>query len=95
MAEVRAAIHAGRKIALPDADEEGRETRRTIWPIAIGYHDTARLLIAWCEMRRDFRHFRTDRILTAKFTDERYPERPAVLRAKWRKERTCRRARVA
>ena len=65
-------------------DEKGAETRRTIWPIAIGYLDRVRLLVAWCEMRRDFRHFRTDRVTGADFLDERYPERPAALRVKWR-----------
>jgi predicted DNA-binding transcriptional regulator YafY len=67
------------------SDEQERATERTIWPIAIGYHDTVRLLVAWCELRRDFRHFRMDRILAADFLDERYPERPSALRAKWRK----------
>ena len=45
--------------------------------------DAARTLIAWCELRRDFRTFRIDRIMSAEFLDERYPERPAALRAKW------------
>ena len=44
-----------------------------------------RLLIAWCELRADFRNFRTDRVTAADFLDERYPERPAALRARWRK----------
>jgi predicted DNA-binding transcriptional regulator YafY len=41
------------------------------------------LLIGWCELRRDFRHFRIDRIAGATFLEERYPNRPSVLRAKW------------
>jgi predicted DNA-binding transcriptional regulator YafY len=95
MVQVRAAIHSGRKIAIGYADEEGRETQRVIWPIAVGYHDLSRLLIAWCELRRGFRHFRTDRIMAADFLEERYPERPASLRAKWRKELECRRTSAA
>lgn len=85
MAQVRTQIHAGRKIALRYRDEAERESERKIWPVAVGYLDTVRLLIAWCELRNDFRHFRTDRVVTAEFLDERYPERPAKLRAKWRK----------
>jgi predicted DNA-binding transcriptional regulator YafY len=85
MAQVRLHIHAGRKIALHYRDEAGRESERTIWPIAVGYMDTVRLLVAWCELRNDFRHFRTDRVVAADFLVERYPERPAKLRAKWRK----------
>lgn len=84
MAQVRLQIHNGRKIALRYRDEKDHETRRTIWPIAVGYLDTVRLLVAWCELRNDFRHFRTDRVVAADFLDDRFPERPAKLRAKWR-----------
>jgi predicted DNA-binding transcriptional regulator YafY len=85
MARVRAWIHAGRKIALDYKDEHGQPSQRIIWPIAIGYMETVRLLIAWCELRTDFRHFRADRVLGADFLDERHGERPSVLRARWRK----------
>ena len=51
----------------------------------VGYLNSARLLIGWCELRQDFRHFRLDRVADAQFLDEKFPERPAVLRAKWQK----------
>jgi predicted DNA-binding transcriptional regulator YafY len=91
LAKARAHIHAGRKIALAYRDERDRRSRRTVWPVAIGYFQTVRLLVAWCEMRRDFRAFRTDRIEGVEFLDERYPERRAVLRAKWRRSLALRR----
>jgi predicted DNA-binding transcriptional regulator YafY len=84
MVAVRQAIHAARKISLGYRDEKGEDTQRKVWPIAIGYLETVRMMVGWCELRRDFRHFRTDRITAAEFLDERYPERPAVLRARWR-----------
>jgi predicted DNA-binding transcriptional regulator YafY len=93
IARVRAQIHAGRKIALCYRDEQGRESERIVWPVTIGYMETVRHLIAWCELRQDFRSFRTDRVITAGFLDERYPERPSVLRAKWR--RTLNQSRAA
>jgi predicted DNA-binding transcriptional regulator YafY len=65
------------EIALCYCDEQGRETRRTVWPVIVGYLETVRHLIAWCELRQRFRSFRTDRV-TAGFLDERYPERPAA-----------------
>ena len=86
MSRSRAWIHTGRKIKLHYRDELERESVRVVWPISIGYLETVRMLIAWCEMRQDFRHFRTDRVIDAEFLDERYPERPAALRAKWRQE---------
>ncbi len=92
MAAVRAAIHGGRKVDLTYRDEAGAASRRVIWPIQVGYMDTTRLLVAWCELRTDFRSFRTDRVEAALFLDDRYPERPAVLRAKWRKQMEAQRA---
>jgi predicted DNA-binding transcriptional regulator YafY len=84
MVEVRRAIHGARKIQLGYRDEKGDDTQRKVWPIAIGYLETVRMMVAWCEMRKDFRHFRTDRITAAEFLEERYAERPGALRAKWR-----------
>jgi predicted DNA-binding transcriptional regulator YafY len=85
LARVRAAIHAGKKMALDYRDVEGRASRRVIWPILLGYFETTRLICAWCETRKDFRSFRADRVVSAEFLNDRYPERPAHLRAKWRK----------
>src|SRR5258706_411881 len=85
MVRTRAQIHEGKKIALHYRDEHGRDSERTIWPIAIGYHEAVRILAAWCELRSDFRSFRTDRVVDAVYLDERYPERRDLLRAKWRR----------
>lgn len=85
MAQVRAAIRTGCKLTLTYRDEQERDSRRTIWPFAIGYYETTRLIVAWCELREDFRSFRTDRVSAAEFGDTRYPERPATLRARWRR----------
>ena len=84
MVEVRRAIHGARKIQLGYRDEKGEDTQRKIWPIAIGYLETVRMVVGWCELRNDFRHFRTDRITAAAFLEERTPERPTILRARWR-----------
>jgi predicted DNA-binding transcriptional regulator YafY len=83
IARARAWIRTGRKIALVYRDEKQRRTERIIWPVVVGYFEAARMLVGWCELRRDFRSFRTDRIAGADFLDERYPARPAALRAKW------------
>ena len=85
-AQLRAHIRAGRKLAMAYRDEAGRETRRTVWPCAIGYMEMARMLVAWCELRQAFRHFRLDRIREPDWLEDRYPQRPAVLRGKWRRE---------
>lgn len=85
LARARKWIHEGRKIGLSYKDEQGRESQRIIWPVVIGYYDCVRHVIAWCELRKDFRSFRTDRIIGAEFLEQRYPERPGVLRARWQR----------
>jgi predicted DNA-binding transcriptional regulator YafY len=86
MGAVRLSIRSGRKIRLSYRDEQERQTGRTVWPFAVGYHESVRLVLAWCELRQDFRSFRTDRVDEAEFLEERYPERPAMLRARWRRQ---------
>jgi predicted DNA-binding transcriptional regulator YafY len=51
-----------------------------------------RLIVAWCELRRGFRNFRTDRITASEFLDETYAARTADLRAAWWREEQARRA---
>lgn len=87
VAQVRAWIHAGRKIRLNYSDEAGAISERVIWPVSVGYRETIRMIIAWCELRAAFRTFRTDRVVGADFLDERHGKRPAVLRGEWVKFR--------
>ena len=84
MVRTRTHIHEGKKIMLRYRDEQGRPSERMIWPISVGYLEAVRLPAAWCELRNDFRSFRTDRVVEATYLEERYPERRDVLRAKWR-----------
>jgi predicted DNA-binding transcriptional regulator YafY len=84
LSAVRRIIRAECKLRISYADVEGRSTERTIWPIALAFYDNARIVAAWCETRQDFRHFRTDRIVRAEPTEERYPRRRRVLLAEWR-----------
>ena len=84
LAPLRAAIRSEHKIILDYADAKGGRTRRTVWPIAIGFFDRARVLAAWCETRNDYRHFRTDRIAKLRLTGRRYPQRRRALMREWR-----------
>lgn len=86
VAAVRTAIRQGRKLAIAYRDESGQETRRMIWPIGMTFYDRVRIVIAWCELRQAFRHFRTDRITDLTALDERYPARRADLFRRWQKE---------
>ena len=87
VSRLRAWIRGQKKLGLVYRGEDGVETKRMVWPIAIGYYETVRVIAAWCELREDFRHFRTDRVISADFVDARYPARREALRAAWRKAR--------
>lgn len=60
---LRNAIRGGQSLALTYRAETGEISRRIVRPVVLGYAETTRLLVAWCELRQDFRHFRTDRIV--------------------------------
>jgi predicted DNA-binding transcriptional regulator YafY len=82
-AMLRSAIRNGVKLRLRYRSEAGEETERTVWPVILGYAETNRLLVAWCELRQSFRHFRTDRIIEAEMLDERNGLRQGELRRRW------------
>jgi len=85
LADLRRTIRAERKLRISYVDGKGRRTERTIWPLALAFFDRLRVVAAWCELRQDFRHFRTDRIISAVPTGERYPRHRRALLAEWRK----------
>jgi predicted DNA-binding transcriptional regulator YafY len=86
---VRRAIREQRKLMLTYCDERGSITRRTVWPIAVSYLDEVRIVVSWCELRQDFRHFRTDRIAACDVGDERYRQSRNVLMKKWSESEAC------
>ena len=81
---LRTAIRTHCKLTLTYRDGAGASSDRVVWPIALGYFDQVRLLVAWCELRVGFRSFRTDRIVSAALMDLRYPKRRQDLLREWR-----------
>lgn len=84
--EIRAAIRNELKLAIQYADGGGAATKRTIWPMTLAFFDRVRIVVAWCELRNGFRHFRTDRIGALRPTAKRYPRRRAALLKEWREK---------
>ena len=81
---LRSAIRNERKILLNYRDGQGKVSQRMIWPFALGFFEHIRILIAWCEMRQEIRHFRTDRIVSFEVYEIRYPRRRQALLKEWR-----------
>lgn len=86
-APLRQAIREGLKLRLRYRAQSGEVTERTVWPVILGYGDTTSLLVAWCELRQGFRHFRTDRLIEAEVLDEPSGLRQSELRRRWRRWR--------
>ncbi|HVZ85771.1 MAG TPA: YafY family protein [Polyangia bacterium] len=81
---VREAIRRERKLVIAYRDAAGQRTRRTVWPFALGFFERARVVVAWCETRAGFRHFRLDRVGALEVIAARYPRGRAALLAEWR-----------
>ncbi|TCM04502.1 WYL domain-containing protein [Sphingomonas sp. PP-CC-3G-468] len=84
MATVRRALRDQVRLTITYQDRNGASTERTIWPIFIAYMEEVRIIVAWCERRQDFRHFRTDRVHAMTITTDRIPERQDALLKRWK-----------
>ncbi len=60
--EVEAAIEERRRLAIAYADAEQRTSDRVVRPLGLWFWGKVWTLVAWCELRDDFRMFRVDRI---------------------------------
>jgi predicted DNA-binding transcriptional regulator YafY len=81
---VRLAIRTERKLRIAYVNADGKRSSRMVWPFALTFFDRARVVVAWCELRKDYRHFRTDRIASLKISETRYPRRRQAMLKEWR-----------
>jgi predicted DNA-binding transcriptional regulator YafY len=81
---VRQAIEAETRVSISYSDAKSVSSRRSIWPIALAFFERVRVLVAWCEERQAFRHFRLDRLNEWTPLEERYPRRRKNLLREWR-----------
>lgn len=80
---IRRAIRERRKLEIRYTDAGKTATTRVIWPFLLGFMDEVRVVVAHCELRDGFRHFRTDRIHAARVLDVKYPEAQRSLVKRW------------
>ena len=80
---LREAIRANKKLRIKYGDQIGNKSERVVWPIVLGYDEKYCLLIAWCEKRQQYRHFRVDRIRQIDCLDTRVPITGSELRDRW------------
>ena len=76
MARLRRWMREERKIRMAYLDLKDSVTVRLVRPMNLAFFPPVWLLLGWCELRRDFRSFRVDRIAELEFLDERFPQEP-------------------
>ncbi len=83
LAMVRTAIRDERKLDIGYRDEQGRESRRTIRPLAMIYYSESNTIVGWCEMRQAIRNFRADRVSDCSALAEGFKGQGDELRRQW------------
>lgn len=70
------AVVGRRAIRLAYRDRADSETAREVEPLGVVRYADAWYLVAWCRLRKDYRHFRLDRIRRLEVLAERFAPRP-------------------
>lgn len=89
MPELRKAIGERRKIYFQYRDEQNQQSERTIRPLAVYFWGKAWTCVGWCELRKDFRHFRLDRMSDWLLTFDVFQDEPGKTLADF-EETICR-----
>jgi predicted DNA-binding transcriptional regulator YafY len=81
MPVIRAACWREEALEIAYTDRDGAATRRTILPLSIVYTEASLAILAWCQLREDFRIFMIARVSDVQPTGESFrPRRASLLR---------------
>jgi len=81
---VREAMERQVKLCFRYTAIDNARTQRIVWPVTTTNHGTT--LVAWCELRQAFRHFRLDQIAAPLVMAEPIPRLREDLMRAWRSE---------
>jgi predicted DNA-binding transcriptional regulator YafY len=70
--QLRAAIELNLIVQVTYGDEKSNVTQRRLRPMALLFWGNVWTLVAWCELRNDFRSFRADRFQSIQTLDETF-----------------------
>ena len=76
LAAARTAIGEQRKIHMTYQQPNAQPTERTVQPLGLFFWGSVWTMAAWCELRRDFRSFRLDRMQKVVVMKEPYESAP-------------------
>lgn len=80
---LRDTIRAEQALHLSYLDADAQASSRIIWPLTLIYYAQTEVLVAFCTLRQDFRHFRLDRIAQATPLPQFFHGQSQKLRADW------------
>lgn len=70
---IRRACEQQQILKLHYTDAQGTKSERRVWPLGMFFWGERWTLVAWCEVRQDYRNFRFDRAISVEILDEYYP----------------------
>ncbi|MGD8913945.1 MAG: YafY family protein [Candidatus Thiodiazotropha sp.] len=73
---LRQAVRSQGKVKFHYRRADGDASVRSVWPLGLAYWGRNWTLVAWCELRDAFRHFRLDRMHSLVETGETFPPTP-------------------
>ncbi len=78
---IREACWEERALDMTYQDADGAMTERRVFPLSVVFLDHAQMLLAWCNLRQDYRKFMLQRIQVVRPTSESFrPRRVPMLR---------------
>ncbi len=77
---VEQATEARQRLKIDYADEDGALSNRIVRPLGLWFWGKVWTLVAWCELREDFRMFRVDRITSMEELGPYRPQKGQTLR---------------
>ncbi len=72
--QLRLAIERSHIVEVAYCDEKSQVTERRLRPMALLFWGSVWTLVAWCELRMDFRSFRVDRFKALRMIEESFPQ---------------------
>ena len=73
---LHAAAAESRVLRIDYSDRSGQTSQRDIEPLCLAFWGGSWTLGAWCRLRKDFRSFRPDRIVSFEITGEIFADTP-------------------
>jgi predicted DNA-binding transcriptional regulator YafY len=72
LARLRNATKQQQKVGYDYTRQDGQHSSRIVHPLGLFYWGKVWTLVAWCELREEFRHFRLDRIQNMAVLNEKF-----------------------